>query len=309
MELVGSNRDLLGLGGIFVLYGAHLAHRSPLKWLAVDSTAPQARPLLTLCVDVMLPSVLGLFGAFLFLKVHCGLPPASRRGLWTPFSGDECHKHNRTHAGSWKLAIYPPSPKQKLTPEDVPYNKLVARHMQARLDEAAEWDVYHYYGVTGGVMGKGPFKTYAEWFAEFAEAEGSVHFASIVEFKRPAGASEAAQTSLVIRCEYGTTHDLGLRNSEFNIRTALNMYDHSQVVHTGSTPADKEAFPMVTYQRKLGSNHRFNSTPLRLSGRMCGRLLVECLRHASQPSGKLYGHVRDPSKGEVNCSTPEPPQK
>lgn len=304
MELMGSNRDLLGLSGVFLLYAAHVAHRSPLKWLAVDRTAPQAHPLRTLCVDVALPSVLGLFGTYLFLKVHCGLPPRSRRGLWTPFDHDECHKHNRTHAASWKLAIFPPNdPEHRPTPGQMPYDKLVAKHLQVRLGLATEWDVYHYYGVSGGVMEKPKKNENASaTFAErFKEAENSVHFASIVEFKAPAGASEAAQTSIVLRCEYGTTDDVGVRRSAFHIRTALNLYDHSAVVHTGSTPAAREAFPMVTYLDQLGSNHRFNSTPLRLSGRMCGRLLAECLRRASQPSGKLYNHVRDPSKGEVNC--------
>jgi len=126
-----------------------------------------------------------------------------------------------------------------------------------------------------------------------------VHFASILEIKAPAGKLESEQkTVAVLRCEYGTRYDLGVRGG--GLRAVLNLYTGVECLHTGNQGA-REAFPLVVYLSERGSNHRFNRRPLTLAGKECGRLIKECLRHASQPTGDRYGHILDPAKGEVNC--------
>ena len=308
MEVVGNNRDLFVLFLVFCLYVVQVVIRSPWSWdadsghwLLLDKAGQKKHPLLDALVVFVLPSMLSLFGSCLFVYVHCGSPPSSRKALWTRFDNDEGHKVNRRFADSWKLG-------QTATDDTataLSYAQLVCS-IQPRLNVHTAYDVYHYYGVCGGVVKdvgenelKGTkgmaekLKLRAKLLAErMAEAEGSVHFASIVEFKAP------GEARLVLRCEYGTTHDVGVHIE--HCRTVLNLYDHSECIHTGNQ-SNRESFPMVTYLGKYGSNHLFNGNPVKLYGDACARLLAECLRHASQPSGTNYSHIPDPSKGDVNC--------
>ena len=117
---------------------------------------------------------------------------------------------------------------------------------------------------------------------------------------KSAGKSAGAPTSRDLPRSAATTSPHESAGGRSGNWTVINCYRESECVHAAD-PGGRPAFPRVVYQGQASSNHLFNETPLLLSGADCERLVRECLKHASHPSGETYSHLPDPTKGEVNC--------